>query len=254
MSWDTFSYQCCLTVSVSACSLATAPGATGPAAPHGPPTAAPPDSPADGEHGGGLEPLPPAPLQGEVGVQFAALACLDCPCSQVKRFRDFIACLPANLARCILVCLPPRELLTASHVCHTWMGQCSSDLVWRVKCRQGQLGGPSAPHLTCTSLPAAYCSRLCPPGAALPLSPQNGAWRDLFMRELVLRKNWRSGTCWTWALPGHTRSVVSVSVRGSVLASGSLDRSIRLWDLRSGQVLRTLRGHQVGLWQALCNP
>ena len=114
-------------------------------------------------------------------------------------------------------------------------------------------------HLAFTSLPkpslsAAYCSRLCLPGAALPLSPQNGAWRDLFMRELVLRKNWRSGTCWTWARPGHTRSVVSVSVRGSVLASGSLDRSIKLWDLRSGQVLRTLRGHQVGLQWVLCNP
>ena len=82
---------------------------------------------------------------------------------------------------------------------------------------------------------------------ALPLTPRHGAWQDLFMQELVLRKNWRSGTCKGWALLGHTRSVVSVSVRGSVLASGSLDKSIRLWDLRSGQILRILRGHQVSL-------
>ena len=67
------------------------------------------------------------------------------------------------------------------------------------------------------------------------------------MQELALRRNWRDGTYRGQALHGHTRSVVSVSVKGSVLASGSLDKSIRLWDLRSGQVLRTLRGHQVRL-------
>lgn len=92
------------------------------------------------------------------------------------------------------------------------------------------------------------CSSLCPLPTALPLHPQKGAWQDLFMCELALRKNWRSGKGRSRALPGHTRSVVSVSVRGSVLASGSLDRSIRLWDLRSGQVLRVLHGHQVRLW------
>lgn len=99
-------------------------------------------------------------------------------------------------------------------------------------------------HLLATSVPFA-----CP---ALPLTlSQHGAWRELFMQELALRRNWRNGAYRCRALHGHTRSVVSVSVKGSMLASGSLDRSIKLWDLHSGQVLRTLRGHQVRLLQRL---
>jgi WD40 repeat protein len=46
-------------------------------------------------------------------------------------------------------------------------------------------------------------------------------------------------------LEGHTRRIwaVAFSPNGHIIASGSSDQSINLWDVASGQQLRTLEGH-----------
>ena len=46
-------------------------------------------------------------------------------------------------------------------------------------------------------------------------------------------------------LKGHTKAVASVnfSPNGQRLASASSDRTVKLWDSASGQLLRTLTGH-----------
>ena len=46
------------------------------------------------------------------------------------------------------------------------------------------------------------------------------------------------------AFPGHTRRVSSVCVGadGRVVLSGSLDRTLRLWELPAGRCLRTFEG------------
>ena len=48
-------------------------------------------------------------------------------------------------------------------------------------------------------------------------------------------------------LSGHTSSVYSVSFSpdGNTLASGSLDKTVRLWDANTGRHIRTLTGHWV---------
>ena len=50
-------------------------------------------------------------------------------------------------------------------------------------------------------------------------------------------------------LEGHTGSVIAVaySLDGKTLASGSGDKTVKLWDSQSGGFLQTLKGHTSGV-------
>ena len=58
------------------------------------------------------------------------------------------------------------------------------------------------------------------------------------------------------SIEGHTHSVNSVafSPDGQTLASGSESRTIRLWDLKTGQQQQTFTGHTRGVWSVAFSP
>ena len=43
---------------------------------------------------------------------------------------------------------------------------------------------------------------------------------------------------------GHTNAINSVAVKNNKIVSGSWDKTIKIWDLNSGECLKTLRGHE----------
>ena len=57
-------------------------------------------------------------------------------------------------------------------------------------------------------------------------------------------------------LEGHTNDVLSVvfSPDGSLLASGSWDKTIRMWDAETGALLRTLEGHTEAVLSVAFSP
>ena len=57
-------------------------------------------------------------------------------------------------------------------------------------------------------------------------------------------------------LTGHTDWVYSVafSPDGSILASGSWDKTVRLWDTQTSNHLRTLEGHTDSIWYVIFSP
>ncbi|MEZ6109035.1 MAG: hypothetical protein R3B96_23890 [Pirellulaceae bacterium] len=58
------------------------------------------------------------------------------------------------------------------------------------------------------------------------------------------------------ATDGHTDAVTSLqfSADGTKLLSASFDRTVKLWDLRTGRVERTLVGHRLWVWSARFSP
>ncbi|KAI3338745.1 hypothetical protein F4824DRAFT_74847 [Ustulina deusta] len=88
--------------------------------------------------------------------------------------------------------------------------------------------------------------------SALLFSPAKSTIRNGFSKEIpawvqnqrlpVLEENW---TPYLHTLEGHTRTVCSVafSPDGSLLASGSWDHTVRLWNPITGAALHTLEGH-----------
>jgi WD40 repeat protein len=57
-------------------------------------------------------------------------------------------------------------------------------------------------------------------------------------------------------LKGHTKEVYSVrfSPDGKTIASGSHDKTVRVWDVESGQEMRKLKGHSSSVWPASFSP
>jgi WD40 repeat protein len=57
-------------------------------------------------------------------------------------------------------------------------------------------------------------------------------------------------------LTGHQSVVRSLAFHPTekLLASSSDDRTIKLWDLRSGDCLRTFHGHTAEVWEVLFHP
>ncbi|KAL6230308.1 hypothetical protein BDW75DRAFT_74574 [Aspergillus navahoensis] len=91
--------------------------------------------------------------------------------------------------------------------------------------------------------------------SGLVFSPVQSVVRNLYSKEIPnwirplpqVEVTWNSSL---QTLTGHSDSVLSVafSANGSILASGSYDRTIRLWDVWTGRELQTLAGH-LGLVQ-----
>jgi len=61
------------------------------------------------------------------------------------------------------------------------------------------------------------------------------------MDEKIKVWNWRTGECKS-TYEGHTGGVISVNLEGNLLASGSVDKSVRMWNFEDKSTF-LLRGH-----------
>lgn len=72
-------------------------------------------------------------------------------------------------------------------------------------------------------------------------------WKDVYKDRFRVGANWRNGRHNLEILKGHSNGVMAVGIVDNILATGSYDDTIKIWDLETCEEIRTLRGHTMGI-------
>ncbi|KKA17661.1 E3 ubiquitin ligase complex SCF subunit sconB [Rasamsonia emersonii CBS 393.64] len=72
-------------------------------------------------------------------------------------------------------------------------------------------------------------------------------WKDVYRDRFMVGTNWKYGRCSIKVFKGHTNGVMCLQFEDNILATGSYDATIKIWDTDTGEELRTLRGHESGI-------
>ncbi|KOS13270.1 wd40 repeat-like protein [Malassezia pachydermatis] len=85
-------------------------------------------------------------------------------------------------------------------------------------------------------------------------SPITRPWKAVYCERLAIERNWRYGRYRVQVLRGHTEGIMCLAFREKlsqlpypVLVTGGYDRTIRVWNLATGETLRVLTGHARGV-------
>ncbi|OQO06102.1 hypothetical protein B0A48_08690 [Cryoendolithus antarcticus] len=78
-------------------------------------------------------------------------------------------------------------------------------------------------------------------------APRKRPWKDVYRDRFKVGTAWKYGRCSTKVFKGHTNGVMCLQFDDSVLITGSYDTTAKVWDIQTGQELRTLRGHTSGI-------
>lgn len=87
-----------------------------------------------------------------------------------------------------------------------------------------------------------------PPLGPLPNQDKH-PYKRRYWRALTLDNAWKRADCKRLSFAGHDRNVVTcLHFSGRRIISGSDDHTIAIWDAETGQLVRTLQGHEGGVW------
>ena len=133
---------------------------------------------------------------------------------------DILTELPCELRNRVLLYIgPSRELMV---VCRTWNLFFQDKSYWKHQ----------------------YITRFSPHLKSFLLNTNKHEWSEMYWKRLRLLSNWKNAKVQALYLQGHTDSVYCLQFDKSILLTGSRDRTIKLWDLKTFECIRTQQGHQ----------
>ncbi|EWC46996.1 hypothetical protein DRE_03758 [Drechslerella stenobrocha 248] len=68
-------------------------------------------------------------------------------------------------------------------------------------------------------------------------------WKDIYSERYKVESNWRRGRYQSKVFKGHENGIVCIQFDEAIVATGSYDTTVKIWDLESTAEIRTLKGH-----------
>ncbi|XP_065181565.1 F-box/WD repeat-containing protein 1A-like [Sycon ciliatum] len=146
--------------------------------------------------------------------------------------QDLLSWLPMTISWHILSFLDPVSLCRASQVSTAWYELASEPVLWR---RLSKVSQWRPSELESQRLVNMYT---CPDSGFID-------WKHVFSEMYRLRRNWLQGRFTVRTFAGHTSGISCVQFDDTRIVSGSSDRTIKVWDIRTNTpwCALTLVGH-----------
>ena len=100
-----------------------------------------------------------------------------------------------------------------------------------------------SPKRVCTSTPLSESSG----DYFAQKPPKTRPWKDVYRERHRISSNWSRGRFALRGFHGHENGVMCLQFNDNILATGSYDSTIKIWNIDTGDELRTLRGHHSGV-------
>lgn len=130
--------------------------------------------------------------------------------------------LPEVLFRSILSFLEHEECLAARAVCRRWTAL-YTDATWKHV------------YLSRFTPDTSLCKSVCPDG-------RKTLWKKRFFLRCALERHWQSDRYQKRTFTGHSGAIRCIQFDDFRMVSGSEDCTIKMWDMSTGALLRTLNG------------
>ena len=155
---------------------------------------------------------------------------------------DFLPHLPEQISSKILNYLDPVSLVNASMVCNNWHSLIESTwIVWKKLCYlpewqlsyQANIEQLEKYSMNTNKHYAENDNQLAQ------------KWKNIFIERFKLRRAWLKGRCHVRTFEGHSGGISCVQFDGSRIVSGSHDKTIRVWNIKTNSKwsVLTLAGH-----------
>lgn len=172
---------------------------------------------------------------------------------------DFTAVFPPEITKQIFTLLDASSLCSAAQVSRRWKLLADDDTLWHRMCEQHinkkcTKCGWGLPLLQKRKVvrvskrarsesPCDEEAEAAPPAAK---RVDRRPWKDVYSERLVVERNWRRNTATCRVFKNeHSAGISSLQFceAQNILITGSYDKTAIVWNLETGEVLRTLKGH-----------